>query len=213
MTEMDQLTEDLAATLRRDDATVTWLQIAVRRLLAAGQPVSIEQLADAAGRTQGDVRRALESIPDTEYDGDGRIVGQGLTLRDTPHRFTVDGHQLFTWCALDTLMFPALIGRAAHVSSPSPTSGAEVRVEVEPNRVVAVDPPDAVVSIVTPGRTSSARAAFCNQVHFFTSTADARDWLEEHPDARMLSVAEAFILGQRLVQRMLASNAQWDMTS
>jgi hypothetical protein len=111
------------------------------------------------------VRTALDAMPDTEYDEDGRVVGWRITLRETPHRFTVDGHQLFTWCALDTLMFPAIIGRPAQVSSPSPASGAEVRVEVEPDRIVAVDPPDAVISIVTPGETSSIRGAFCNRVH------------------------------------------------
>ncbi len=178
----------------------------VLRLLAGGKPVSVEQLADATGRPQAKVRATLEAMSDTEYDEDGRVVGWGITLRETPHRFTVDGHPLFTWCALDTLMFPAIIGRPAQVSSPSPASGDQVRVEVEPDGVVAVEPPDAVVSIVTPGETSSIRGAFCNRVHFFTSADDARGWLDDHPDAQVLPVAEAYALGRRLAEQMLTGD-------
>ncbi len=203
VTNLDQLTDDLAGTLRRNDTDINWVQPGVLRLLAEGSPASVDRLADAAGRSQADVRTALDAMPDTEYDEDGRVVGWGITLRETPHRFTVDGHQLFTWCALDTLMFPAIIGRPAQVSSPSPASGAEVRLEVEPDRIVAVDPPDAVVSIVTPGETSSIRGAFCNRVHFFTSPDDARGWLDDHPDAQVLPVAEAYAVGRRLAEQML----------
>jgi alkylmercury lyase len=206
MTDLNELSNDLAGTLRRDDTDITWLQPTVLRLLAEGSPVGLDRLADAAGRSEGDVRTALDAMPDTEYDQDGRIVGWGITLRETPHRFTVDGHQLFTWCALDTLMFPTIIGRPAQVSSPSPASGAEVRVEVEPDRIVAVDPPQAVVSIVTPGETSSVRGAFCNRVHFFTSPDDARGWLDDHPDGQVLPVAEAYALGRRLAEQMLTGD-------
>jgi hypothetical protein len=31
---------------------------------------------------------------------------------------TVDGKQLYTWCAPDTLIFPAVIGRTAGKSGP-----------------------------------------------------------------------------------------------
>ena len=88
------------------------LLVPLLRLLVDGDPVSIEELAAAAGRTVDDVRRGLAAVPDTEYDAQGRILGQGLTLRPTNHRFTVAGEELYTWCALDTLIFPALVERA-----------------------------------------------------------------------------------------------------
>lgn len=104
-------------------------------------------------------------------------------------------------------MFPAVIGRPAQVSSPSPASAAEVRVQVDPDRVVAVDPPDAVVSIVTLGEVSSIRAAFCHQVHYFPSAEDARGWLDDHPDAQILSVADALTVGRRLAEQLLGGDA------
>lgn len=81
------------------------LFVPLLRLLAEGEPVTIAELATASGRSENTVRRGLSSVPDAEYDDDGRILGLALTLRPTPHRFTVAGRQLYTWCALDTLFF------------------------------------------------------------------------------------------------------------
>ena len=83
-----------------------------------------------------------------------------------PPSLEVDGKQLYAWCALDTLMFPALIGRTVHIASPCHGTGKSVRLTVEPDRVVSVEPSTAVVSIVTPDEMASVRSAFCNNVHF-----------------------------------------------
>jgi alkylmercury lyase len=173
------------------------------RLLAAGSPVTLEEAATTAGRSPEQVREALASRGDVELDEQGRIVGYGITLRATPHRFEVEGRQLYTWCALDTLMFPRLLGTSARVESPSHGNGAAIRVEVEPDRVVRVDPPGAVVSLVTPDAPQSVRMSFCNQVHFFADQDDASSWLVEHPEATVVSVADAYEIGRRLADAML----------
>ena len=204
MADLDALSTSLLDTLRRGDDAVAWLLPAVLRLVAGGEPVTLEQVADATGRPVQDVREALTALPDTELDDTGRIVGWGITQRETPHRFNVDGKHLFTWCALDTLIFPALLGKPATVSSPCHTTGqpVQVQVEVDPDRVSHVTPPEVVVSIVTPGQTASIRGAFCNQVHFFSSADAARPWLAEHPEATVLPVAEAFELGRPLAAQL-----------
>lgn len=50
-----------------------------------GETVSSTTGADAMGR-----------LSDTEYDETGAVLGHGITLRETPHRFTVDGQALYT---------------------------------------------------------------------------------------------------------------------
>ncbi len=141
-----------------------WLWQPLLRLLARGEPVTTDQLAAATGRTVPQVSEALAAMPDTEYDSRGRVVGSGITLNPTPHHFEVDRIQLYTWCALDTLIFPAVLGKPARVTSPCHATGAPVRVTVEPDQVTGVQPATAVVSIVTPGAPASIRAAFCDQV-------------------------------------------------
>jgi alkylmercury lyase len=179
------------------------LLVPLLRLLAAGEPVAVTDLASEAGRSEEAIRMALAATPETEYDDEGRIVGQGLTLRPTRHRFTVDGEELYTWCALDTLIFPVVIDRAATIESTSPTSGGTVRVTATPTGVTAVEPSTAVVSLVNPEDLTSIRSSFCNQVHYFTSAEDAQPWLEAHPGGEVLPVADAYRLATDLTTTML----------
>ena len=88
------------------------------RLLSHGRPITITELAAAAGVDAADLANAPAS-QDIEYDDDRRIVGWGLTLNPTPHTFIVDGRRLYTWCAADTLLFPAILGKPARASNHS----------------------------------------------------------------------------------------------
>ena len=45
-----------------------WLWPPLLHLLASGEPVTTEDLAQATGRTADEVRHALARFPDTEYD-------------------------------------------------------------------------------------------------------------------------------------------------
>lgn len=178
------------------------------RLLAHGEPVTIAQLATAAGEPIGDVHRIVAGWRDTEYDQQGRIIGWGITLRPTPHRFTVDGTKLYTWCALDTLFFPAVIGRTARIESPCAATGIPVRLTVDPAAgVAALDPATAVVSIVTPEQVSSVRTAFCNPGRFFATRNAARDWQAKHPGMNVLSVVDAHRASRPLSAMLLDDSA------
>jgi alkylmercury lyase len=185
-----------------------WLWRPLLQLLALGEPVTAADLAAATGHPVQDVQQALATLPDTEYDEQGRIVGHGITLRPTPHHFQVGGRALFTWCALDTLIFPAVLGQPALVQSPCHGTGVVVHLTVEPDKITSVDPATAVVSIVTPDACSSIRTAFCNQVHFFASPVAAQPWLDHHPGATILPVGEAFALGDPLTQTLLTADGE-----
>lgn len=103
-------------------------------------------------------------------------------------------------------MFPALLDRTARVTSSCHSTGAPVRLTVTPGGVTELDPPDAVVSVVTPAAPVSVRSAFCQQVHFFASRDEAAPWLAEHPEAVVVGVQEGYRLAQPLVQALLDSD-------
>ncbi|TQR87725.1 organomercurial lyase MerB [Mycobacterium hodleri] len=203
--DVDQLVHQLTASLggSGNPRSTSWLFGPLLELLAQGQPVTTDQLADATAQPVDQVHHALTAMPDTEYDEQGRIVGSGLTLRPTPHRFAIDGRQLYTWCALDTLIFPAILGRTAQVTSPCRGTGQPVRLSVGTDGIGSVEPATAVVSIVTPDDHAPIRAAFCNHVHFFATPDAAQPWLTENPLATIISVADACELGQQLAQALL----------
>jgi alkylmercury lyase len=196
--DLQRLSERLGRSLDSAGGASQWWFAPLLRLLARGEPVTVADLAAAAGRPEADVQQALAARPDTEFDEQGRIVGYGLTLRPTPHRFEVDGRTLYTWCALDTLIFPALLGRTARITSPCHATGTPVRVTAGPGGVAGVDPALAVVSVVTPQHAAAVREAFCNQVHFFASRQAAGPWLAAHPGGSVVTVADAYRLGRPL---------------
>lgn len=166
-----------------------WLPLL--HLLAQGGPVGIRDLAAVSGRTVREVSAALLAVPDTEYDGTGRIVGLGLTLRPTPHRLEMTGKQLYTWCALDTLIFPALLGTTARVESVCHATGKPIRLDVDASGVTAAEPDTAMVSLVNLKDMSRVRSDFCHQVHFFASAQAAQPWVDAHPDGSILTVTDA----------------------
>lgn len=176
-----------------------WLFRPLLRLLASGAPVPVGVIAQATGRSGDTVRAALADWPDTEYDDAGRVVGHGITLNPTPHRFIVRDVELYTWCALDTLMFPHLLDRSARVESPCHASSAPIRMTVHPTDGVAdLTPATAVVSLVTPEQSAPVRTGFCTQVHFYAERSLADEWRAERPGATVLPVGDAYRIGYEL---------------
>jgi alkylmercury lyase len=169
-------------------------------LLARGEPTSPEEIAAASGKSPEEVRATLERFPGAEWDEQGRVVGIGLTLQLTPHRLELEGRTLFAWCALDALLFLALLGRPASIESPCRGTGSPVHIEVTPAGIEAVEPPSAVVSIVVARDLANLRRVTCNNTHFFRSPEAASRWLEKHPEATILSVEDAFRLGQLIAE-------------
>ena len=164
------------------------------RLLARGRPVTVTELATAAGVEVDDLSNAPAGH-DIEYDDQHRIIGWGLTLNPTPHTYTVNGHHLYAWCAADTLLFPAILGGPARVESRCPTTGTVIRLTVDPQAGVSdLSPATAVISI--PGSQemdiTCVRATTCNPGRFFATAEAADDWVAQHPDGTVLPVADAY---------------------
>jgi alkylmercury lyase len=173
------------------------------RLLADGAPVSSEQLAAAINRPVAEVTEALRQFEDIVYDEEGRIVGAGLSLLPTPYHFEVNGHLLYTWCALDTLLFPVWLGRPAQVSSTCPVTGQPIHLRVSPERLESFDPGSLVLSLLIQEGLATCcniRDAFCAYSQFFASRQAASAWQVSHPDGHLLPIEEAFTLGQTLAR-------------
>jgi len=177
-------------------------------LLARGKPAVPEEIAAASGKSPEEVRAALERFPSVEWNEQGRVVGLGLTLQLTPHRLELEGRTLFAWCALDTLLFPALLGRPASIESPCRGTGEPVHIEMTPAGIDRVEPPSAVVSIVAARDLATFRRVSCTNTHFFSSPEAASRWLEKHPEATILPAEEAFRLG-RLIAEGLSDISRW----
>ncbi len=191
------------------------LSIQLLRLLAEGQPVRVFTLAAAISCSEVEMMQRLACFSNVEWDAHHQIAAAvGLSQHPTVHHFTVAGRDLYTWCALDTLMFPAVLGMSAHVTSWCLVTGTQIALTVGPTQIDAVDPSTAVVSLVIPDRTGACcdiRSAFCNLTTFFATREAGRHWIAEQPPAReiaLLTVADAWWVGHQVVQRLIQEGSQ-----
>lgn len=111
-----------------------------------------------------------------------------------PHQIHLDGETLASWCALDTLLYPLLVGQAAHVVSTCPATGRSIRLTVTEQGIADLDPEGAVVSLLVPSETTNVcnvQETICAYGHFFVDREAASTWPDLHPEAVLLSVEDA----------------------
>src|SRR5262245_48307540 len=188
-----ELAETLAHAMPSLEPSEQELALGLYRQLAMGAPVPTGVLGAELGRDVAEIDDALERWPGVFRADDGRVISfWGLAIPEMPHRFRVDGRQLFTWCAWDALFIPELIGRTAEVESRPPLNGETVRLVVDPDRVRDVDPDTAVVSMLAPAETFDYRVveSFCHFVHFFPSFEEGDRWAAEREETFLLPVSD-----------------------
>jgi len=94
MTQMSPavLAEQITSAIGIGDAVVPGLFPTLLQLLIQGTAVPPAELAQALGWPISEVNGGpLDGRANLELDGQGNIVGLGLTLRKTEHAFEVDG--------------------------------------------------------------------------------------------------------------------------
>jgi len=183
---------DLSATDQR-------IAVGLYRLLAEGEPVSPDLLAQHLDLSKSVVREVLNSWPAVYFNDEKNVVGfWGLALQEMPHRFKVNGRQLYTWCAWDSLFIPELLGKTAEVESTCPISGEIITLTVSPTRVENFSPEGAVVSFLSPTTSFDMNiiASFCHYVLFFSSEASGKQWIADHEGTFLLTLEQAHEIGR-----------------
>jgi alkylmercury lyase len=127
-----------------------------------------------------------------EFDKDGNMLGIGLTLVPTQHIYKVDDRKLYTWCAIDALLFPVMLKHTAHIESYDPITGEKIRVTVTPEKVEKVEPKTAAVSWVKSVDVVNSRGSVCQYVHFFISPEIATKWIVDHGDKMFYTANEVY---------------------
>lgn len=175
---------------------------AILEQVAQGKPVEKAQLSAALHLSPEELEQRLVQLPDLEYDQHGRIVGWGVTLVPTRHRFRIQGQDLFTWCAFDTVLFPPQLHIEAQVQSTCPVTGRTIAFVVTPEGSIKHLSQDAcVLSLLIPTeQRHRGRAGFCEPSLFFWDEQAAASLLGTHPEAVLLSIEEAAYVGKRVAQ-------------
>jgi alkylmercury lyase len=175
--------------------------------VSKGKPLPKATLSISLQISQDELEQRLARLPDTEFDQEGNILGWGVTLVPTRHRFQIDGKSLFTWCAFDTVLYPPSLRQAAQISSICPITGHPITFVATPEGVVkGLIAAHSVMSLIIPTkRHECGRAAFCEHSLFFSSPQAASSYLASHPDAVLLSIEEAASVGKSVAASRFVS--------
>ena len=170
--------------------------------VARGKPLEKTALAAALHLSQEELEQRLLRLPDLEFDQQGSIVGWGVTLVPTRHRFQIHGQDLFTWCAFDTVLYPPLLRAEAQVQSICPVTGRSISFVATPDGSVKNLIQDScVLSLIIPTEQRHyGRVGFCERSLFFWEEQAASSFLTAHPEAILLSIEEAAYVGKLVAQ-------------
>ena len=210
---------ELAKRIRESDVPTHFkpihsrLLIEIWRLVAKGKPVSANQIEQTALHLNMPFEAAQSFIDEvSERDESGNVVGIfGLSQKEHPHKFQVNGRTFSTWCAWDALFLPGMLKQTAHVESSCPATKEKIKLTLTPEGVQNSEPTDAVLSIITPQATESGFdkveevwMAFCCHVHFFNSLDAASEWFaDKSGEVTFLSIEEGYRLGQLAFMELL----------
>lgn len=201
--DIDAISEALIAGFRRFDPDEQRLVQTIYRLLATGQPASTGRIADESAWPLVDIEARLASWPAVYRNDSGEVVGfGGLTCEPvTDHRIRIErAGTAWAWCAFDPLFIAPVLDVAMDVSSRCPSTGAPITLAMAADGVSMVDPPAAVLTLLTPegALDDDVRLTFCHYVHFCATADAAAAWTERHPGTFSITVDDAVSVAQRV---------------
>src|SRR6266849_452829 len=176
-----------------------------------GKPVAPAALRASLQVSQDELEQRLAKLPpEVEFDWAGNIVGLGVTLVPTSHRFQLGGQVLYTWCAFDTVLLPPSLHFEAQVQSTCPVTGQPITFVATPEGVIRdLSPASGVMSLIVPAQRSDClRATFCQQSLLFQSGQAASPFLADHPEATLLTVEEAALVGSWVAQSLFTEKQE-----
>ena len=205
---LDDIDEGLADAEPQLTASAQRLAVAVYRLLAAGEPVTVQAAATTTGMPAAEAENALQAWPSVYFDHHDRVVGfWGLALQPMAHRLYIGGVDLYAWCAWDPL-FLALIVGAMDVATDDPITGDTISYQIGPDGTISgLSHPPSVLSFLRRDQPwdDQIKATFCHYILQFAGPDSARRWTADHPGTFIVSLDDALELGRRHVIRSFSA--------
>lgn len=201
-----------ALSARRDgfaEPVVVMHQRILRHFAGTGEPPTAETVRAWSGELDVDPVEALEQLVKADLvEADPvtvRVVGAYPFVGESRgHEVHIaDGPRVHTYCAVDALGVPAMLGRPVTISSRDPHTGDEVSITIDdgdaswaPQGAVASVPADAVDRTVAPAEeietSASAGDTVCPTVNFYRDADTAAAYAAEHGlELEILTIGQA----------------------
>ncbi|MDH3338318.1 MAG: organomercurial lyase [Gammaproteobacteria bacterium] len=177
-------------------------------LLARGEPVTVGEIAKAAGVDDRTVATALREARCTLNESGCLIDLFGMMLAPSYHRLEIDRKVVFSCCALWAHVIPKLVDRVVLIESVDPESREMVRLEVTPKKIQSVNPGTALATMTVADAVSIEQdvgSAFCRHVRHFASSDSAHKFAARFPSCRVVEVDQLHEIAAQLYEAILES--------
>ncbi len=128
----------------------------------------------------------------------------------TPHRVRLTSREVFALCAVDALGMPTMLGETAEISSRCARCGSKVEVQAQPDTLSQYHPAEIVVWFPeSEDDCCPVAQSRCPNISFFCIHEHLQAWRQAngHPHGVVLSLVEAFEVGQEIFGSLLAEPA------
>ncbi|SHM89016.1 organomercurial lyase [Flavobacterium chilense] len=185
------LDKQLTAMLAEFDVENTNFIIDIHNELLKGNPIAKNKFYELVNFNIEKANAILNVLG--EFNKNDEITAfSGLSLTPTSHKFIVGNKTLYTWCALDAILFTEWLDVSSKIISQDPIDNSLIELNIDCDHLISSNPYPIFISWVEKTDSCNLRGSFCNHVSFFSSEATAKRWLKNNPNGKILTLDDLF---------------------
>ena len=210
-TAVDRLNSQLPIKARQDNLPPplkTTHQHILNSLVKNGHPPSHEELIQRLG--PDNVQAGLQRLGADDLavlDADGKIpVGAyPVTIEETPHKITVNGHTIYAMCALDAVSVAPMFDTEVHIDSRCRVSNTAISIRMQGSKILNAQPNDDItVGIRWQMPAGVAAHSMCMEMVFLENRRTGEVWHNnESENISLFTLVEAVDFGKRFFLPLL----------
>jgi len=159
-----------------------------------GRPINDEEISAIIG--DDDVEAAIKALQEKDLavlNCSGKLVGSyPMTVENTPHKITVNGHKINAMCALDSLGISPMFGKKVQIESKCHATGEPVYFEQDGSDIVDAKPSkDIHFGIIWSSPTGCCAHSLCTEMVFLKDKETAEAWEKECSSREVYDLDEA----------------------
>ena len=210
-TAVDRLSSQLPLKARQDNLPPLLKathQTIMYSLVNKGRPPSQEELVQQLGQEgieAGLQRLGLEDLVVLDADGKHPVGAYPITIEETPHKISVNGHSIYAMCALDAVSIAPMFGTEVQIDSSCRVSQTPIGVRMRGSEIIDVQPSDNVtVGIRWQIPKVVAAHSMCMEMVFLKDRQTAKAWQNgDTKNVSLFTLPEAVEFGKRFFVPLL----------
>jgi len=163
-------------------------------MLTSGTLPGTVELATSVGLSPAEVADHLDALAQADYlgrTGAGRITClYPFSTEPTPHIVVVGEARRYAMCSIDALGTAAMLDRPVAIEATCGECGTDIRIKVEPGRIVTADPAETVVVARRSGAEPACEVC-CPFTRFACGPAHGEALARRSPATAVVPLAEA----------------------